>query len=64
MDWGSSTATNRLNEKVTQAEVLFSGFIAVYNLSMATADHAGSLFREMFPDSQQNTDVRELKLHI
>ena len=27
-DWGSSTATNKLDEKVTRAERLFSGFIA------------------------------------
>ena len=51
-DWGSSTATNKLNEKVTRAELLFSGFIAVHNLSIATADHSGSLFREIFPDSK------------
>ena len=51
-DWGSSTATNKLKEKVTRDELLFSGFIAEHNLSIATADHAGSVFREMFPDSK------------
>ena len=49
---------NKLYEKVTQAELLFSGFIAVYNLSMATADHAGSLFREIFPDSKTTAKWR------
>ena len=46
-DWGSSTSTNKLDEKVTRAEL-----IAEHNLSIATADHAGSLFRKMFPDSK------------
>ena len=49
-DWGSSTATNKLDEKVTQGELLFSGLIAEYKLSIATADNAGSSFREIFPD--------------
>ena len=52
MDWRSFTATNKLDEKVTRAELLFSGFITEHNLSIATTDHAGSLFREMFPNSK------------
>ena len=60
-DWASSTATNKLNEKVTRAELLFSGFIAEHNFSIATADHAGSLFGEMFLDTKivANTNVRK-----
>ena len=51
-DWGSSTAINKFDEKVTQAELLFSGFIADHIFSITTADHARSLFKEMFPDSK------------
>ena len=51
-DWGSSTVMNKLDEKVTQAELLFSGFIAHRNLSITIADHAGSMFRETFPSSK------------
>ena len=29
-DWGSSTATSKLDEKLTQAELVFSGFIATF----------------------------------
>ena len=46
-DWGSSTATNKLNEKVSRAELLFSVFITEHSLSIATADHARSLFRDV-----------------
>ena len=51
-DWGLSTVTNKLNEKVTRDELLFSELMAEHNLSIATADNAGSLVREMFPDSK------------
>ena len=51
-DWQSSTETNKLDEKVTRAETLFSGFIAEHNLSITTADHTGNLLREMIQDSK------------
>ena len=57
-DWVKSTATNKLDEKVSQAELLFSGFIAEHNFSIATADRAGSLFREMFPNSKITTKYK------
>ena len=41
--WRSSSATNKFNEKVIRAELLFLGVIAEDNLSIATADHAGNL---------------------
>lgn len=36
---------------VIRAEVLFTEFIVEHNLPVACADHAGLLFRKMFPDS-------------
>ena len=51
-DWGSSVGTNKLGEKPTQIEVLFSAFFVEHNLPIATSDHAGSFFRDMFPDSK------------
>ena len=39
-------------EKVTNAEVLFTGFILEHNLPFECSSHAGPLFRKMFPDSK------------
>ncbi|RUS81174.1 hypothetical protein EGW08_011039 [Elysia chlorotica] len=36
---------------VARAEALFTAFITEHNLPLAVADHAGELFRKMFPDS-------------
>ncbi len=38
--------------KTTKAEVYFTGFLVEHNLPLAAADHAGPLFRKMFPDSK------------
>ena len=38
--------------KVIAAEVKFTAFLLEHNLPIATADHAGLLFRSMFPDSK------------
>lgn len=40
------------SESVTRAECLFTSFIIEHNLPFNCADHAGALFRQMFPDSQ------------
>ncbi|GBL88785.1 hypothetical protein AVEN_158914-1 [Araneus ventricosus] len=37
---------------VIQAESLFTAFIEERNFPIACADHAGPLFRKMFPDSE------------
>jgi hypothetical protein len=37
---------------VTNAEVLFTNFLIEHNVPIAVSDHAGSLFRKMFPDSE------------
>ena len=39
-------------EDVTKAEPLFTGFIWEHNLPIAATDHAGPLFKKMFPDSK------------
>ena len=36
---------------VTRAETLFTEHIIEYKLPLACADHAGQIFRKMFPDS-------------
>ena len=38
-----------LQTKVTQAEILFIGFILEHNLPFEATAHAGPLFRKMFP---------------
>jgi hypothetical protein len=37
---------------VINAEVLFAGFLTEHNIPIAAADHAGRLFKAMFPDSK------------
>lgn len=39
-------------EKTTNAEMLFTAFLVEHNLPLSAADHAGHLFRAMFPDSK------------
>lgn len=39
-------------EKVINAEVLFTGYILEHNLPFEASSHAGPLFRKMFPDSE------------
>lgn len=39
-------------DAVTNAEALFTSFIVEHNLPTNCADHAGPLFRKMFPDSE------------
>lgn len=43
---------NPLEEKVTEAEVLFTNFVVEHNLAFSVADHFTSLCKKMFPDSQ------------
>uniref|UniRef100_H3AIW8 HAT C-terminal dimerisation domain-containing protein n=1 Tax=Latimeria chalumnae TaxID=7897 RepID=H3AIW8_LATCH len=44
-------AAGTLQNKVINAEVLFTGFILEHNLPLEAAAHAAPLFRKMFPDS-------------
>ena len=41
-----------INQKTTNAELLFVNFLVEHNLPIAIADHSGDLFRKMFPDSE------------
>ena len=38
--------------EITNAEVLFTEFIIEHSLPISIADHAGKLFKKMFPDSK------------
>lgn len=40
-----------MSEQIISAEVKFTAFIVEHNLPLAVADHAGPLFKSMFPDS-------------
>ena len=42
----------KLEEDVATAEALFCHFLVEHNLPFALGDHAGDLFRRMFPDSK------------
>ena len=45
-------ANTSLATKVIKSEVLFSSFVAEHNLAINVAEHAGKLFKAMFPDSE------------
>ena len=51
-NFGASSATANLDQKVVKTELLFSGFLVEHNLPLITADHAAKLFRNRFPDSK------------
>ena len=44
-------ASTTMAIKAIKSEVLFASFIAEHNIPMNVSDHAGKLFRAMFPDS-------------
>ena len=46
-----SSAASNSDTSVIKAECLFTKFLVEHNLSISAADHAGPLFRKMFPDS-------------
>ena len=53
--------------KVIGAEVKFTGFLLEHNLPIAASDHAGPLFKSMFPDSKiahYYGCARTLKNHV
>ena len=39
-----------LRHKVTNEELCFNKFLIEHNIPFSVADHAGKLFRKMFPD--------------
>ena len=43
---------NNFEKKVLNAEVMVTNFIVQHNLPIATADHLGHLFKNIFPDSK------------
>ena len=44
-------ANTTLATKVIKSEVLFASFVAEHNVPMNVSEHAGKLFKAMFPDS-------------
>jgi hypothetical protein len=48
----SSFFTTTNDYSVTNAEVLFTEFLVEHSLPISAADHAGKLFKKMFPDSK------------
>ena len=49
-NFGASSTTAHLDQKVVKAELLFTCFLVEHNFPLSTADHAGKLFKYMFPD--------------
>lgn len=47
--------------QVIRSEVLFTGFLVEHNLPMSVADHAGPLFKQMFPDSAVASQYRRAR---
>lgn len=47
-----ASTSNPLDEKVMNAEMLWNKFLVEHNLPIAASDHAGPLFKAMFPDSE------------
>ena len=65
-NWTSSSAKH-LEKLAVRAEVLFSGFLAEHNLTLATADHMSKPFNYIFPDPQIASKCkcgRTMTLHI
>ena len=48
----NSNKQTTLSQKVIKAEVITTNFLVQHNLPIATADHLGPLFKEIFPDSK------------
>ena len=51
-DFGASSATTNLDQKLVKAGLIFSDFLVERNLTLSTADHAAKLLRNMFPESK------------
>ena len=49
-DFGASSATVNLDQKVVKATLLFSAFLVKHKLPLTSADHPAKIFRNMFPD--------------
>eukprot|EP00795_Rhopilema_esculentum_P011061 gene11061-19920_t len=43
---------SKFDEQVLNAEVMMTNFLVQHNISLLTADHLSSLFKEVFPDSK------------
>ena len=52
INFGASSATANLDQKVVKTKLFFSGFLVEHDLPVTTADHSAKLFRNMFPDSK------------
>ena len=52
MNMFNSNKQTTLSQKVIKAEVITTNFLVQHNLPIATADHLGPLFKEIFPDSK------------
>ena len=51
-DFGASSVTANLDQKLVKAKLIFSPFLVEHELPLTTADHTAKLFRNMFPDSK------------
>ena len=51
-NFGASSVTANLDQKVVKTKLFFSGFLVEHKLPLTTACHAAKLFRNMIPDSK------------
>ena len=47
-----SDSAIQLDQQVINAEVMMTNFLVQHNLPLATSDHLGSLFKQVFSDSK------------
>ena len=52
IDFGASSATANLDQKVVKAKLLFSAFLVEHELPLTTARHDAKLIRNIFPGSK------------
>ncbi len=52
LSFNTANTQDSFQNKVTRVEVIVSNFLVQHNLPLATADHLGPLFRNIFPDSK------------
>jgi hypothetical protein len=50
--FGKGPQEEEMRHKISAAEMLFMWFLIEHNVPVSAADHAGPLFRQMFPDSK------------
>ena len=59
----SSFVAKDRTAEVTRAKLLFMSFLVEHNVALSASDHAGALFKQMFPDSELAKKYQESQSH-